>query len=1075
MTVQGLFRVGGVCLALVCAACGERGSMELNLPSIVRAALNNDPTAVGDNPWVLPNSGATVIDVLANDTSAPDVGETLTVIAITPPAAGGNATLIAGVVRFTPNPGFVGSATFSYTISDGNGGTSVGGVNVAVAPPNANPPTASDDTLDMFEGSPPVTVPVLLNDTIAPDTGETLTITGVGPAGAAFAVDTSVTLGGGVVELLSGNILFTLTGNATGTFAFTYTVSDGRGNRCLTTNCDRDTATVTVTITGFNDPPVAFDDAATINEDAGATVINVLANDSSAPDVGETLSVVSVTQPATGGTSSLQGGVVSFTPTPNFNGVTTFSVTITDGNGGFATSTVTMTVRAQPDPPVVSVPGRQTLNEDTELTLTGATAITVSDADNDVLTVNLAVVAGLLRLGNAAAVTIVSGADNSGAMTIRGTPTALVTALAGLRFAPRANQNGETTLTVSASDATSTVGGSVVFAVTPVNDPPVPQNDTATATIDPIVVNVLANDTDVDGDTLLVARISGASGGSATVVTGGVRYVPTPGFSGTATIVFVVSDGRGAEVSSRLDVTVDGDRDNDGDPDVFDNCVDVSNPNQANLDGDALGDACDLDRDGDLINDAADNCPVLANANQNNLDGDAFGDVCDSDRDGDGRDNVFDNCPDAANSDQADRDNNGIGDACDADRDGDGIDNDDDNCPDIINTDQRDLDADDSGDVCDDDDDGDDVDDDVDNCPRNANADQRDTDADLTGDVCDADDDADGVNDADDNCPLGSNADQADLDGDDLGDVCDGDRDGDGIDDEDDNCVLVENADQLDLDDDGIGDACDLSVDRDGDGVTDGEDNCVELANADQRDTDNDGVGDVCDDDDDGDGVPDAIDNCPLHPNADQSDIDDDALGDPCDDERDGDGLANINDNCPSVPNADQANADNDGEGDVCDDDTDGDGISNDVDNCLTAPNFTQQDTNLDGDGDACDDDDDGDGVADGIDNCSKVANADQTDSDSNGIGDACQAVIDSSDDDGDGRPDELDNCPTVANTDQADVDLDGYGDACDSDDPFVVGGGGVVPGCSQNDAPSSALWVVALIGSGSLRRRRRR
>ena len=52
-------------------------------------------------------------------------------------------------------------------------------------------------------------------------------------------------------------------------------------------------------------------DSLTVTEDSAATVVDVLANDTTAPDSGETLTVTAVTQPATGGTVTLVGGVVS--------------------------------------------------------------------------------------------------------------------------------------------------------------------------------------------------------------------------------------------------------------------------------------------------------------------------------------------------------------------------------------------------------------------------------------------------------------------------------------------------------------------------------------------------------------------------------------------------------------------------------------------------------------------------------------------------------------------------------------------------------------------------------------------
>ena len=101
------------------------------------------------------------------------------------------------------------------------------------------------------------------------------------------------------------------------------------------------------------------------------------------------------------------------------------------------------------------------------------------------------------------------------------------------------------------------------------------------------------------------------------------------------------------------------------------------------------------DSDGDGTYDFQDNCPSVFNADQANLDNDAFGDACDSDIDGDGTDNAFDafpndstesadsdadnvgdntdNCVNDANADQANLDGDTLGDACDSDMDGDGI------------------------------------------------------------------------------------------------------------------------------------------------------------------------------------------------------------------------------------------------------------------------------------------------------------------------------------------------------------------------------------------------------------------
>jgi hypothetical protein len=174
--------------------------------------------------------------------------------------------------------------------------------------------------------------------------------------------------------------------------------------------------------------------------------------------------------------------------------------------------------------------------------------------------------------------------------------------------------------------------------------------------------------------------------------------------------------------------------------------------------------ANNVDTDLDGVPDVDDNCPGHPNPDQSDLDGDGLGDACDDDIDSDGVLNAVDNCPFVANPDQVDTDSDGVGDACD-------------NCPSVENPDQFDE-------------DGDGVGDDCDNCLFAPNGDQADTDGDGDGDVCDEDIDSDGVANAVDNCPLVPNPDQLDGDSDGVGDVCDdcggpnelcADGDGDGV------------------------------------------------------------------------------------------------------------------------------------------------------------------------------------------------------------------------------------------------------------------------------------------------------
>lgn len=189
------------------------------------------------------------------------------------------------------------------------------------------------------------------------------------------------------------------------------------------------------------------------------------------------------------------------------------------------------------------------------------------------------------------------------------------------------------------------------------------------------------------------------------------------------------------------------DSDGDGVPDGRDNCPMVPNPDQADLDGDMVGDACDDDADGDGVLDVEDNCPGLANPDQLDLDGDGLGNPCDDDADGDGLDDA--------------RERELGTDPLRADTDGDGLRDGEDNCPLAADRVGRDTDGNGVGDACDPDDDGDGVRDWLDNCPGTPNADQAAAQPGARGDACAADADGDGVPDEADNCPYVANPDQA--------------------------------------------------------------------------------------------------------------------------------------------------------------------------------------------------------------------------------------------------------------------------------------------------------------------------
>ncbi len=355
----------------------------------------------------------TALDVLANDEAFAGSSGVFTIIDVSTTSQGGTVTIAADgkTIAYTPATDFFGEETFTYTVSDGTG-TDTALVTVQVMPTN-DTPTANDDSIVVLEDAIDFVIDVLDNDSIAPDEGETLTITG-------FA---GLSAGGSLTITPEGDrLLYSPAANFFGTETFTYTMSDGNGGSA--------SAVVTVTVAEENDPPQATNDLVNVDEDSVDNTLDILSNDSTAGDTGETLTIVEVAAPEHGGTAVIAADNLSITYTPaaDFFGTERFTYKITDGNGGFAEATITVVVADTNDPP--------TANDDTFTIVKGTNDNRLAVIDNDSSAPDDAEVLKVVS---------VSATTSGGTATVAADGTAIL-------YTPDADFTGEQTLTYTLED-----------------------------------------------------------------------------------------------------------------------------------------------------------------------------------------------------------------------------------------------------------------------------------------------------------------------------------------------------------------------------------------------------------------------------------------------------------------------------------------------------------------------------------------------------------------------------------------------------------------------------------------------
>ncbi|HCH5322924.1 TPA: tandem-95 repeat protein, partial [Vibrio parahaemolyticus] len=559
--------------------------------------INDAPNAENDVITTEEDTAVT-IDVLVNDSDVE--GDALSIQSASVPSEQGSVDIVDGKLVFTPAENFNGEATITYIVTDGDL-TDEAKVTVTVTPVNDSP-VAVDDTTSIQEDTA-VTIDVLTNDTDVD--GDKLSIESA-----------SVPKEQGTVEVVDGKLVFTPAENFNGDAEITYTVTDGEltdeAKVTVTVNpvndaptikveavesitedaVSTDTVVATLTVRDTDTPedqltvslennsngyfvlvgnevkltqvgvdavnndelnlkdltisasvsdgvnPTASDsDGLIVNRVNDApTVENAIADQelsedfaSYTIDLNDALkdSDSALNFSVSGNSNvlvSIENGIATITPTADWNGSETLTFTATDPSGESVSQTVNFTVAPVAD----IVADKATVVEDTP-TIIKVLGNDTFEGDDKVVSLDTN-----------------NGPANG---TVSVNPDGSVT------YTPNDNYHGADSFTYIVTSGGVSESTTVNVDVTPVNDAPVAKDDTAITGEDtPVTIDVLPNDTDIDGDKLSIQSASAPEAqGKVEIVDGKLVFTPAENFNGHAEIIYTVTDG---ELTDEAKVTV---------------------------------------------------------------------------------------------------------------------------------------------------------------------------------------------------------------------------------------------------------------------------------------------------------------------------------------------------------------------------------------------------------------------------------------------------------------------------------------------------------------------------------------
>ncbi len=477
-------------------------------------SVNTAPSVFADSYSTDEDSTLTVNaarGVLANDADAEL--DTLTVSSakpLTAPAHGSLTLNTNGSLTYKPSANYNGTDTFTYKANDGTvDSPTPATVTITIKSVNDAPTLSGVPSLTTVDELTPLEFRATATDIDSPAGSLQFSLTGV--------------RGGATINA------------ETGAFSWTPTEAQGGADYKVTvrltdngTPALSDAKTFRVHVNEINVAPILTPVGNKTIDEETLLSFKLTATDTDLPV--NTLSYSLVNAP-TGAAIDSATGAFTWTPT-EAQGSDTYTVTFraTD-NGKPALSdeeNVTITVKEVNKAPVVSKATANT-DEDTAISFN----LKATDADIPSNTLRYSIV----------------GAPAHGKLS--GTAP-------NLTYTPNPDFNGTDNFTYKVNDGSlDSNTASVSINIKPVNDSPVTKSDSATTDGDvPVTVNVTGNDADVDGDAIVLLRVSNAVNGKVEIVGGEARFTPNPRFSGTGSFNYTISDGKGGTATGQAMVTV---------------------------------------------------------------------------------------------------------------------------------------------------------------------------------------------------------------------------------------------------------------------------------------------------------------------------------------------------------------------------------------------------------------------------------------------------------------------------------------------------------------------------------------